>query len=367
FAGTGNIIQGHKQPYKVHEQSGVDEPPSRLRKRNHSTNYAESSSREESNSDYEEKSKRVKNEPIRSLNEFSSSFPKLPDDDENDESESEAITRKLNKLKKRLEAQPRNDWIVGTINVSKKFKEFQIQLIENVINGRACNNIAIGLDGNFILNDGSDLGKKASRVFNNLKEDLPSVQIKRTTENEHRFNYLDPLLRPFFCGDSKDYEIRMDKSVNGSLKRPDFSCRINDITILNSEIKPLGCTELQKNKDFVKVHLRSKRSINQLLNEGGPNQSIIFLNMGDDVNSYVMDLQYDGIYRSCPLLATKLVTEKALFPMLVLSVYHIDKIEQHVQGIASEFMSRRSSQYNYSEQIGYMIEELSSSEFKELL
>ncbi|CAG8698859.1 2274_t:CDS:2, partial [Cetraspora pellucida] len=109
FAGTGNIIQRHKQPYKVHEQSGVDEPPSRLRKRNHSTNYAESSSREEMNSDYEEKSKRVKNEPIRSLNESSSSFPKLPDDDENDESESEAITRKLNKLKRRLEAQPRND------------------------------------------------------------------------------------------------------------------------------------------------------------------------------------------------------------------------------------------------------------------
>ncbi|CAG8775090.1 7727_t:CDS:2, partial [Dentiscutata erythropus] len=126
FAGTGNIIQVHKQPYKIHEQSGVKEPPSRLRKRNHSINYVESSSGEETDSDYEEKSKRMKNES-------SSSFPKLPDDDENDESESEAITRKLKRLKKRLESQSRNE---REINVSKKFKEFQIQLIENVINGR---------------------------------------------------------------------------------------------------------------------------------------------------------------------------------------------------------------------------------------
>ncbi|CAG8776872.1 17090_t:CDS:2, partial [Gigaspora rosea] len=58
----------------------------------------------------------------------------------------------------------------------------------------ACNNIAIGLDDNFISNGESDL---------------------------------NPLLRPFFCGDSKDYGIRLDKS-------------------------PSGCTELQKNKDFVK-------------------------------------------------------------------------------------------------------------------
>ncbi|CAG8730288.1 14977_t:CDS:2, partial [Racocetra fulgida] len=220
FAGTGNIIQGHKQPYKVHEQSGVEEPPSRLRKRNHSTNYAESSSREETNSDYEEKSKRVM-DPLASVIVLIKPCP--------------YSTFTPYEWKQIINTNP------YTVKESVWTNPFASSLSE------ACNNIAIGLDGNFILNDGSDL------------EDLPSVQIKRTTENEHRFNYLDPLLRPFFCGDSKDYEIRMDKN---------FSCRINDITILNSEIKPLGCTELQKNKDFVKAHLRSKRSINQLLNEG---------------------------------------------------------------------------------------------------
>ncbi|CAG8460149.1 5850_t:CDS:2 [Dentiscutata heterogama] len=341
-----------------------------LRRRNQ-VNYAESSLEEETDSDYENKPKRVKKESTQSLNRSSNSLPNLTDDNESDvnesdERESEAIIIKLGRSKKRLESRSRNEWIVGTINVSRKFKEYQMQLIDNVIEGKvklawndkyeilalasiiesvwtnsfasslseACNNIAIGLDDNFISNGESDLSKKASRVFNNLKEDLPSVQTKKITENVHRFNYLDPLLRPFFCGDSKDYEIRLDKSVNGSLRRPDFSFRIDNVAILNSEVKPLGCTELQKS---------------------------------DDINSYFMDLHYDGIYRSCPLLATKLVTERTLFPMLVLSIYHIDKIEQQVQRIANDYIDRRTSYYIPPEQVGYIIEELGSSEFKELL
>ncbi|CAG8846788.1 33014_t:CDS:2, partial [Gigaspora margarita] len=264
FAGTSNVIQGHKQPYKIHEQSDVEEPLFRLRKRNHSINYAESSSRKKTDSDNEEKSKRVTLASVIVL------IRPCP-----------YSTFTSYEWKQIVNTNP------YIVKESVWTNPFASSLSE------ACNNIAIGLDNNFVSNNRSDLGKKASWVFNNLKEDLPSVQTKRTMENEHRFNYLDPLLRPFFCGDSKDYEIKIDKSVNGLLKRPDFSCKINDITILNSEIKPLGCTEFQKNKDFVKAHLRSKRSINQLLNEGGPNQSVIFLNMGDDVNSYVMDLQYD--------------------------------------------------------------------------
>ncbi|CAG8698444.1 11206_t:CDS:10, partial [Acaulospora morrowiae] len=346
-----------------------------------------------------------------------------------DEIESEAIVSKLDELKKQLKSQSRNEWIVGTINVSRKFKEYQLKLIENIMENvregikitwdnkydilalasiivlikpcpystftpdewkqvvntnpyavkepiwtkpfassliEACINIAMGLDGNFVSNDENNLSKKASRIFNNLKEDLTSAQTKKITENEHRFYYLDPLLRSFFCGDSKYYKVRLDKSVKGSLKRPDFSCRVDDITILNSEVKPLGCTELQKNKDFIKVQLRSKKSINQLLNEGGPNQAIILLNMGDDVNSYIMDLQYDAMYRSWPLLATKLVTEKALFPLLILTIFHFDNIEQQVQRIANEYFNR-SNHHTPPEQIDYIIEEPNSSGFKELL
>ena len=68
-------------------------------------------------------------------------------------------------------------------------------------------------------------------------------------------------------------------SVNGK-QRPDFSCVIDDIAILNSEIKPLGYTQYRKDQDFVKVHLKGKKSINRLLEKGGPNKSMAFLNMG---------------------------------------------------------------------------------------
>lgn len=103
----------------------------------------------------------------------------------------------------------------------------------------------------------------------------------KMTEDEHCYFYLHPLLKPFFCHNFKNYEVRLNKSVGNSLKRPDFSCRIDNITILNSEIKPCGYTPFQKNKDFVKINIQAKRSINQLLSKkGGPNYTMFLSNMG---------------------------------------------------------------------------------------
>ena len=50
--------------------------------------------------------------------------------------------------------------------------------------------------------------------------------------------------------------------------------------MLNSEIKLFGYTQRRKNQDFIKVHLKGKKSINQLLEKRGPNKSMAFLNMG---------------------------------------------------------------------------------------
>src|SRR3954452_5736420 len=86
------------------------------------------------------------------------------------------------------------------------------------------------------------------------KDELPLVPKPKMTEDEHCCFYLHPLLKPFFCRSFKNYEVRLNKSVDNSLKRPDFSCRIDNITILNSEIKPSGYTPFQKNKDFVKIN-----------------------------------------------------------------------------------------------------------------
>ena len=52
--------------------------------------------------------------------------------------------------------------------------------------------------------------------------------------------------------------------------------------ILNSEIKPLGVTPLSRKKDFIKAHLRGKKSVNQQLNlKGGPGEAGLLMNMGN--------------------------------------------------------------------------------------
>ncbi|CAJ0757503.1 8669_t:CDS:2 [Entrophospora sp. SA101] len=54
----------------------------------------------------------------------------------------------------------------------------------------------------------------------------------------------------------------------------------DEIAVLNTEIKPVGHTSLQKNKDIVKAHTNAKRSINNLLKKkGGPSKAIVLLNM----------------------------------------------------------------------------------------
>nr|CAG8484364.1 14088_t:CDS:2 [Entrophospora candida]CAG8484477.1 12972_t:CDS:2 [Entrophospora candida] len=46
--------------------------------------------------------------------------------------------------------------------------------------------------------------------------------------------------------------------------RPDVSCLVDKIAILNSEIKPLGFTPFQQLKDKIKVQIRARESINQM-------------------------------------------------------------------------------------------------------
>ena len=102
---------------------------------------------------------------------------------------------------------------------------------------------------------------------------------RKETENKHHVYYLDPFIKIIFGGEYTPYTLELNKSISGR-QRPDFSCVIDDIAVLNSEIKPLGYTQYRKDQDFVKVHLKGKKSINQLLENGGPNKSIAFLNMG---------------------------------------------------------------------------------------
>ena len=104
--------------------------------------------------------------------------------------------------------------------------------------------------------------------FNTFRNNVPVEASNKISEDLHCCNYLHPFIKPLFII-PKVYEVRLDRSVAGSRKRPDFSCVVDDIPLLNSEIKPLGFIPLQKKKDFAKVNLKAKKSINQQLSLKG--------------------------------------------------------------------------------------------------
>ena len=52
-----------------------------------------------------------------------------------------------------------------------------------------------------------------------------------------------------------------------------------------------------------------------------------FDNIGDTIESFVIDLAYDGIYRSWPCFKNKLTTDKGSLPLIVLTFSHFVMIE----------------------------------------
>ncbi|CAG8652086.1 12043_t:CDS:2, partial [Funneliformis caledonium] len=172
------------------------------------------------------------------------------------------------------------------------------------------------------------LSRASSRTFNELRENVPNIAPRTMSEQEHCSKFLHPFINPIFLRRNKDYEVRLDRSVKGTKLRPDLSCTVDGISVLNSEIKPLGCGPLNQKKDIVKSHLQAGKTINQFLSlKGGPEESAIFLNCGDIVQTYIMDLQYDGIYRSWAYLKSKLVIDELSLPLVESNFAHFVALE----------------------------------------
>jgi len=109
---------------------------------------------------------------------------------------------------------------------------------------------------------------------------VPPLAPSKTSEDEHGVRYLHNMTRPLFLG-VKDYEVKFNQTVRGTNTRPDFSCHVENVSFLSSEIKPLGCGPLMKIKDTIKVNLRARKSINQqLTSRGGPGESAWLTNFG---------------------------------------------------------------------------------------
>ncbi|CAB4424568.1 unnamed protein product [Rhizophagus irregularis] len=59
--------------------------------------------------------------------------------------------------------------------------------------------------------------------------------------------------------------------------------------------------------------------------------------MEDTIESFVIDLAYDGVYRSWSCFKNKLTTDKGSFPLIVLIFSHFVMIEQHVSEIINDY------------------------------
>ncbi|CAI2186703.1 11815_t:CDS:10, partial [Funneliformis geosporum] len=305
----------------------------------------------------------------------------------------------ITKIEEQLKKQPYTEWIVRNINITQKFRQYQWSVIDKAKKGLlkwdntyeilALASIIVisspcpypyeyftleewdyitktnpySIEKNTIPStisaslyeaaeecvfgrsiymnaEESFLSKCAGRIFNDLNN-VPVEAPRKISEDLHCCNYLHPFIKPLFMI-PKVYEVRLNRSAAGSRKRPDFSCVVDNVPILNSEIKPLGFTPLQKKKDFAKVNLRAKKSINQQLSlKGGPDKSVIFTNMGDVIESFLMELNYDGIYCSWSFCKSKLIIDKASMPLIVSTFCHFVELEKRTNKLAEDFKSRK--------------------------
>ncbi|CAG8737662.1 1845_t:CDS:10, partial [Funneliformis caledonium] len=186
----------------------------------------------------------------------------------------------------------------------------------------------------------SELGKKVALMFNNLYACIPEIAPSKLSEEEHIDMFVYPITRSLFRGPEKEYELRLNRAVQAQ-KKTDLSCVVDDITILNSEFKPLGCYPRQRYEEKLKAQLRGRKSINQQLQKkDGPGESAIFTNLGNLMESYFMDLKYDGIYRSWHFLTTRLVVDKTTIPQCDFAISHMIALEEQVSKISENYKYR---------------------------
>ncbi|CAG8521200.1 14871_t:CDS:2 [Acaulospora colombiana] len=157
------------------------------------------------------------------------------------------------------------------------------------------------------------LNRMIALMFNDLYYNIPEVAPSKLSEEEHCDMFIYPLTR-LFRGSEKEYELRLNRANAGSKTRPDLSCIVNDVLILNSEFKP----------------------------------------------------QYDGLYRSWPFLTTKLVIDKATIPLAEFAISHFVALEERVEKIAKDF-KYRSSQFTPPAQMSFVRKLPDSPQVKMLL
>ncbi|CAG8499140.1 12211_t:CDS:10 [Ambispora leptoticha] len=381
----GNNIQAKcKRDYKIHEQPSVEEEtsaiPTKMRKLDEKFNATKSSS-----------------ELLLSMNVKQTSTISEPDDKSTEElGDDEEIKFDLARISMELQREPRTKWEVGCINVTDRFRWYQKEVIQkaergglkyaNIYEVLALSSIMvlcwpcsypmftnrewkeITNTNPYVINEPplspeiSSSLHNATRIhlvnndifMNGGNSDLsravtskcvPKVAPLKLSEEEHCYMFLYPISRPLFTGSEKEYELRLNRANKGTKKDQIFPAR----------------------KDSLKVQLNARESINlQLETKGGPGEAGIFLNMGDLMESFFMDLQYDGLYRSWPFLTTRLVIDKTTIPLAESAIGHLVALEERIEKIAENY-KYRSSQFTPPAQMSFVRKLPDSPQVKLLL
>ncbi|CAG8578506.1 8638_t:CDS:10 [Paraglomus brasilianum] len=143
------------------------------------------------------------------------------------------------------------------------------------------------------------------------------------------------------AGSNKDLEDENDEEIKFNLD--DISRELQHEPAVKWEVDNINVTdrfrtyqkdilkkvEEKQKKDTVKTHLRARKSINmQLQRKGGPAEAGIFLNMGEWMETFFMDLK------------TKLVVEKASIPLAEFAISHIIALEERIGKLAEDYKYR---------------------------
>ncbi|CAG8767963.1 17886_t:CDS:10 [Gigaspora margarita] len=152
----------------------------------------------------------------------------------------------------------------------------------------------------YMESGGTSLKRRVARCFNDLYDGIPQAVSPKTTEEEHCYTFLYPIIRPFFSGE-KPYNFVLNRANLGK-ERPDLSY-------------------------YIKVQLKGRKSIDQQLKEkNGPGEAASLL-------------KCNGIYRSWSFMTAQLVTNKASIPLAESAIHHFATLEQQVGKVAKNFVT----------------------------
>ncbi|CAB4384087.1 unnamed protein product [Rhizophagus irregularis] len=128
--------------------------------------------------------------------------------------------------------------------------------------------------------------------------------------------FLYPYINPIFCKKGKDYEVRIDRSVKATRQRPDFSCTVD----------------------------------------------------GDVLQSYIMDLRFDDLYRSWPFLTSRLVIDEPILPLIESNFIHFATREVRIPNVSEPLLSKHYlriypilSFYSFTERVSKITENYTRS------